>query len=271
MRKQLLITRRLTVPLDRSGEGIDSFRIAHISDFHLPMRNGLMEATSSALQDLDYDLLVATGDFGHRPRSWDAARTQLEAFFKPFQDGKPILGVLGNHDDPAWKSDPAFPIRILTNESVVARNAKSRIVVVGVDQSSPDAEDIAGALRGCKPSDVAILLAHYPSTALRLTPGSVDLMLSGHTHGGQIRLPYLGCLWTNDTIPRRMAQGLHRINATLVHTSPGIGTSGPIRLRIGCPPEITLLTLQCSTASLPNKAPQTADHRCKRLPVSSSG
>jgi predicted MPP superfamily phosphohydrolase len=69
-------------------------------------------------------------------------------------------------------------------------------------------------------------------------------MLSGHTHGGQIRFPWLGCVWANDRIPLRLARGLHRVADTWLHTTPGIGTSAPIRMRINCPPEVSILTFR---------------------------
>ncbi|MFH1110714.1 MAG: hypothetical protein V1790_16175, partial [Planctomycetota bacterium] len=86
-------------------------------------------------------------------------------------------------------------------------------------------------------------LAHYPSTVFRVPMGKVQLVLSGHTHGGQIRLPGLGCVWANDRIPRRMSRGLHEVAGTMIHVSPGIGVCLPIRIRVNCPAEVTVLTL----------------------------
>jgi len=77
----------------------------------------------------------------------------------------------------------------------------------------------------------------------------VQLVLSGHTHGGQIKLPWLGCVWPNDRIPRRLARGVHEVNGTKVHVSAGIGSSPPLPVRINCPPELSLLTLVPADAS----------------------
>ena len=112
-----------------------------------------------------------------------------------------------------------------------------------------DEEDLDAALAQRAGDVPAILLAHYPSTIFRLGSHHVSLVLSGHTHGGQIRAPRLGCLWPNDRIPRSFARGLHRVEDRYLHVSAGIGASLPLRVRINCPPELSLLTLKPHPAS----------------------
>ena len=90
-----------------------------------------------------------------------------------------------------------------------------------------------------------------PSTVYELRPGQVQMLLSGHTHGGQIRLPGLGCIWANDRIPVGMARGLHYVNGTVLHVNAGLGVSPPIRLRLFCPPEISIITLRDAKAGSP--------------------
>ena len=111
------------------------------------------------------------------------------------------------------------------NESVRIEHDGDFVEVIGVNQSTPCTENLDTALRDERPSGVRFLLAHYPSTIYRLPPDRVDIQLSGHTHGGQIRLPWLGCLWANDRIPTGLARGLHAVNGTHLHVSPGIGVS----------------------------------------------
>jgi predicted MPP superfamily phosphohydrolase len=94
----------------------------------------------------------------------------------------------------------------------------------------------------------AVVLAHYPSTVFAAPPARVGLLLAGHTHGGQIRLPLLGCIWAHDRIPGRLARGLHKVGGTQMHVTAGLGVSGPIPLRILCPPELTVLTLRSPVA-----------------------
>jgi hypothetical protein len=88
-----------------------------------------------------------------------------------------------------------------------------------------------------------ILLSHLPSAIWTFSDERVSLVLSGHTHGGQWRFPLVGCLWTHDKIPTRMAYGLHKVGPTQLYVTSGLGESGPIPVRLRCPPEIAVLTL----------------------------
>jgi predicted MPP superfamily phosphohydrolase len=121
------------------------------------------------------------------------------------------------------------------------------INIAGVEQTVPRGGDLHGTLAQADANAPTILLAHYPSTAFQLAGNNVQLVLSGHTHGGQIRLPWVGCIWPNDLVPRRMASGLHVVNNVHVHVSAGIGVSLPLRVRFHCPPEIAILTMHSKT------------------------
>lgn len=223
---------------------LGGLRIAHVSDPHFRRWSRLTEAAQDLLLTLEYDLLVVTGDFGTTRGRWPRAADMIRRFFEPIAKRAPIYGVLGNHDDPGFATAPDMPLTFLRNESVPIQYSGSALELAGVQQTLPEDEDLDAALGSGLQVRPTILLAHYPSTVLRLPPGRVDLLLSGHTHGGQIRFPYLGCLWTNDRISTRLARGLHVVSGVLLHISPGIGVSPPIPVRINCPPEVSILTIQ---------------------------
>ncbi len=237
-----VVVRVLNIPIAGLLHGLDGLRIAHVSDFHFRRWDAVTQAAQSLLLTLDYDLLAVTGDLGNFRWFWQTPADLARRFFEPLAERGTVFAVLGNHDNPRL-ADADLPLRFLRNESVSLEFSGAKLRLAGVDQSRPRAENLAVILDNMSSNETTILLAHYPSTVFRLPKGSVQLLLSGHTHGGQIRLPGLGCLWTNDRIPRRMSQGLHHVAGTVIHVSPGIGVALPLRMRWNCPPEVTVLVL----------------------------
>lgn len=204
----------------------------------------MTEAAQNILLSLEYDLLVATGDFGSRPRHAAKAAAMFVRFFEPLARRGPVYAVWGNHDAELVDALRNIPVEVLNNRAVSIERSGGVLRVAGVDQRGPGSENLAAALQARREDEPTILLAHYPSTVYRLPAGCVDLVLCGHTHGGQIRLPGIGCLWTNDRIARRLSRGLHRVADTWLFVTAGIGVSSPVRVRVNCPPEVAVLTLK---------------------------
>lgn len=254
MQNSRVIVRRLAVPIRGASPEWSGTRFAHVSDFHFRRWNGIYTAAQEVLSALDFDFLVATGDFCNAPHKWARSAELIRRFFGPLAERCPVYAVLGNHDHPALAEDVSLPVTFLRNQSVEVTHHGAAFRIAGVDQTQYTTEDLPGALGDPEGAGPTILLAHYPSTVFRLPSGRVDLQLSGHTHGGQIRLPYLGCVWTNDGIPCRIARGLHLAAGTLIHVSPGIGVSQPIPWRFNCPPEVTVLNLAPADCDTPGKA-----------------
>jgi hypothetical protein len=221
-------------------------RIAQVSDFHFRTWNDRLEQAQRLLRSLDYDLLVATGDFCRSPQTWEHAANLCRRFFEPLRPPLGIFAVLGNHDDSRLALQPHLPFRVLRDEHVTLHTRGTPLIIAGIDQCNGRSGDVAKALRGISSPTPTVLLAHYPSTVYQVPKDRVQLVLSGHTHGGQIRLPGLGCIWSNDRIPCRYAWGLNDVNGTLLHVTAGIGVSGPIRCRFRCPPEISVISLVCA-------------------------
>ncbi len=245
-----VIVRNLTVPIDNLPGEFVGLRLAHVSDFHFRRWNRVFQAAQDLLLSLEFDLLLATGDFCEDPYQWTQTAGLIRRFFQPIAQRVPVYGIVGNHDHPAMAADPDMPIKFLINQAALIKHGGAEFELAGVDQSRFGSEDLDSALGSSRRYDLSILLAHYPSTIFRLPPGRVDLQLSGHTHGGQIRFPFVGCIWTADRIARKMARGLHRVGHTFLHINPGIGVSLPIPVRIICPPEVTLLTLEPATQAV---------------------
>lgn len=256
-----VLIKEVTVELGGLPAALGGLRIAHISDFHYRRWNRVIQNAYDHLSELKYDLLLVTGDFGTSLRKWPPTVEFIRRFFEPLAQRCPVYASLGNHDHPDLTTSQDLPIQFLNNESTTLDIKGAKLELAGVAQSPYQKENLSAALpdhstldsRDSRESresrsndsdqelDVTVLLAHYPSTIYRLPPGRVQLQLSGHTHGGQICFPFVGCVWPHDKIPRHMASGLHLVGDTYLNVSAGIGVAPPIFLRILCPPEISII------------------------------
>lgn len=246
-RSEPVVVRQWDVATRNWPEGLSGLRIAHISDLHFTRWTRTLAHAKGLLETLPYDLLVVTGDFGNFHRHWPHAANMARDFFAQIAERAPTFAVLGNHDHPRLPTAENLPLRFLRNQVAQVSIRGGVINVAGIEQTVPRGGDLQGTLAQADDRSPTVLLAHYPSTAYSLNGRNVQLVLSGHTHGGQIRLPWLGCIWPNDRIPRKMSNGLHMVNDVHVHVSAGIGVSLPLRIRINCPAEIAILTMRSTS------------------------
>jgi predicted MPP superfamily phosphohydrolase len=156
-----------------------------------------------------------------------------------------VMSVIGNHDG---NTDPDRVKQILRAEGLpvmydehkaIERDGK-RIWIVGLDDN-PDETDLRPALKGIPADECVVVLAHEPDVADFISRYPVDLQLSGHSHGGQVRLPLIGPAYL-PPLGRKYPQGLRMVGPLTLYTNVGIGTMG-LPVRLNCPPEVTLLTL----------------------------
>jgi uncharacterized protein len=249
---------RLEISLTHLPQTFDGFTIAQLSDFHyedhfsvVPIRKAV-----EIVNGLRPDLIVLTGDFvtvpwlGESPSNMRRYAHTAEPCAQILQDLRAPMGrfsVLGNHDA---NSDPVRVARalrdhqlpVLINRSVPLERGKDRIWLAGIDDVLGGRPDIGLALANIPAAELTILLAHEPDFADEASLTSVDLQLSGHSHGGQVWLPGIGAPWL-PPLGRRFPRGLYKVGNLTLYTNIGIGTiRAPIR--INCPPEITLITLR---------------------------
>lgn len=249
---------RVEVPLARLPAAWDGFTIAQLSDFHydddfsvVPIRRAV-----EVVNRLRPDLVAVTGDFVTVPYLSDYLHNAKQAA-SAVEPCARLLGqlrapfgvqaVLGNHDvasDPARVVEAlqSQGIHVLRNRSLPLEQAGTRIWLGGVDDVIEGRPDLDATLKGIPPNEAVVLLAHEPDFADRVTRYPVDLQLSGHSHGGQVRLPLVGAPFLPD-LAQKYPWGMRRIGPLTLYTNIGLGTIR-IAIRFNCPPEITLLTLR---------------------------
>lgn len=236
------------VRLPRLPAAFDGFRLLHLSDLHLGEDPALVTTLAERLRGLAHDLCVLTGDFRWGTRGpWQSAVDAL-ARLRPWL-GDPVYAVLGNHDSirmaPALE---ALGLRVLLNESVCVRRGEACLTLAGIDDVHYfQTDDLQRALAGADPGGCTVLLSHAPDVYREAERAGISLMLSGHTHGGQICLPGGVPLITFSKAPRRLAAGAWRHGRLAGYTSVGCGTT-LVDVRLNCPPEITLHTLRSGLA-----------------------
>ncbi len=235
--------RRNPVALPGLGSDFDGFTILQISDLHLDINPGMADAIAAAVEPLQYDVCVLTGDF--RSRTHGSTNPVLEAMARLRKTLRgEVYAVLGNHDFiemvPPLED---MGIRLLMNESVLLKRGDSTLCLAGVDDphfyESDNVQKAAARLERGVPS---VLLAHSPEIYRKAAACGFDLVLCGHTHGGQICLPGGIPVLINARVPFRMVKRSWRYRGMQGYTSVGTGSSG-VDVRFWCPPEVTLHTL----------------------------
>lgn len=266
--RNLFTLRRFEVPV--LAADAEPLRVLHLSDLHLTPGQHYKQRWVAGLAATDPDLVVVTGDNIAHVDSVPAALRALN----PLLD-RPGGFVFGSNDyrgpviknpfgyfrrDREYVQGPALPIDELRdaltgagwvdlNNARATIKAGGRVIeLVGVDDPHIGRDDYPAVAGAVDPSaDVHLALTHSPEPRVldRMARDGFDLLVAGHTHGGQVCVPGVGALVTNCELDRRMAKGLHRWpgSTAWLHVSAGLGTSPTAPVRFACPPEASVLTL----------------------------
>ena len=247
------VVERVSITLDRLPQAFHGFRIALISDIHYGpyMRQAGVRRAVDIARTFQPDLLALTGDFVSHPfgksHGIEGARfaepcSEALATFRDVQQ----IAVLGNHDH--WNNAKIVEgalkehgIEVLRNRAISLERYGSRIWIAGVDDVLAGTADLPKTIQGIPSYETTILLAHEPDFADKAARYDIDLQLSGHSHGGQVRLPFVGAIILPE-LAHKYPQGLNRVGNLQVYTNKGLGVINP-PVRFNCPPEITFVTL----------------------------
>jgi hypothetical protein len=243
-----LRTPEVAVPITGLPREFAGYRIALVSDLHHgpAVPRWWLERTADRVAALAPDLIALGGDFvSHARTDLDGLESVLGRFRAP--DG--VVAVLGNHDHWVGPELVAGVVRgagieLLLNRHRLIRRGGADLAVAGVDDLAHGAVRFADALGGVPGATPVVLLSHNPDLVEYLPPGRrIDLMLSGHTHNGQIHWPLIGPLSVPSQFGGRYLHGLHRVGTTWLYVSAGVG-SAAIPIRWGNPPELPVLRLE---------------------------
>lgn len=238
---------QVELPLPRLSPAFDSYRIAQISDLHMEAwrRWNVLDEAIRLINEANVDLIVITGDFVERcvdqiGEQFSTTLSQLRA-----RDG--VLGILGNHDywhdarQVAQVMEDAGIMNI-SNDVHTLHRGGAALHIAGVDTYLEYQARLDLVLEKLPDDGAAILLAHEPDFAFVSVPTRrFDLQLSGHSHGGQIRLPFLTKL-ALPKLARHFVAGLYRPGGMLLYVNRGLGMTD-WQFRFNCRPEVTLITL----------------------------
>ena len=235
-----------TLPIAFNG-----FTLLHISDFHADMNDGAMRRLEEILPGLTYDVCVVTGDYrGATFGPFDEAIARMQPVLALIK--KPMYGVLGNHDTIRMVPDlEAMGIRMLLNESEPISRESDTIYLAGIDDAHYfRVDNIEKATSGIPHQAFSVLLSHTPEIYRQAAHAGFALLLSGHTHGGQVCLPGSIPITLDSVLPRKFGAGPWKYHQMAGYTSAGVGSS-IVTVRINCLPEITLHRLWRTEAVAP--------------------
>jgi predicted MPP superfamily phosphohydrolase len=241
-----LILERKQVRLPKLPNPFDGFRIVLLTDLHLHpfTTTNLIRRTVEISNALKPDLVLLGGDF---VCSYAAAAFELAPILERLDAKHGVFAVLGNHDHHrgahiVLDGLRRASIRVLMNKGLGLTVGDSSIFLGGIDSVSAGQPNPRAAFSARKNEAVSLAPIHEPDYIDQLSRlVQVDLQLSGHTHGGQVRIPGLGAIilppWGDTCV-----EGLYRVGSSQVYTSRGIGIIG-VPFRFNCPPEVTEITL----------------------------
>ena len=240
----LEITRH-QVAVDDLPPAFEGYRIAFLTDTHVAsfMRRGFYREVVDQVRAHDPDLVLLGGDFvsfrRHIPLMAELLLTGLEA-----RDG--VWAVLGNHDywadrDGVIAAMTAKGVRFIVNRSVQIERDGAILDLVGIDELYRGRPDAHAAFANADPARPCIALSHHPDIVPRLRNHRIDLLVCGHTHGGQIRFPFFGAVIVPSKHEGRYAAGFHVEQGVRMYVSRGLGSIPPVRIL--CRPEVAIFDL----------------------------
>jgi len=218
----------------------DGFTILQLSDLHADMNEGAMNQVVSLVKETSCDVCILTGDYrGQTFGPFEATLAEMARVRSAIKGT--VYGVLGNHDTirllPGLEG---LGIRVLMNESETIERRGHHIHFVGIDDAHfYRMDNIEKAITGIPPDEFTILISHTPEIYRQAAYANFNVLISGHTHGGQICLPGGIPITLSSVLPRRMGAGAWKYHEMAGYTSVGAGSSS-VPVRFNCPPEITL-------------------------------
>ncbi|MCE5199858.1 MAG: metallophosphoesterase [Armatimonadota bacterium] len=250
-------TRELEFTFSNLPPAFDGYTILHLSDLHFTKLGLLERRVMEIVSAREVDACIVTGDVTKEPRASDIFRRVCSVV--PHHDL--IYTVLGNSEHKPWldsnmlQSALTFDgVKMLINASTKIIRGDQSITLVGVDDAYSGFADVNAAFMGVDPQEFIIFLTHCPSTTPQGIEKGADLILAGHTHGGQVRVPGVSLFWTHMRNNKKLNDGVYtaeRLNRILktdagesiLFVHRGVGTSR-VHIRLFCPPEIVYITLR---------------------------
>jgi len=244
----------LEVVTDKLPPDAPPLRILHLSDFHVERITKREREVLALAEQLSPDLIVLTGDYLNLSYVYDeTARREARGVLRQLRAPYGVYAVAGSPPvDPPEAMEAVFmglDITVLRDEGLLLEVRDQTIRLLGVTCSWDPAEAAQGldrALRTCPEAEFTLLLYHSPDIMPDASARGVDLVLAGHTHGGQIRLPLYGAVFTSSVYGKRYEMGRYQEGKTVMYVSRGLGMEGlsAPRVRFLSPPEVVLVILR---------------------------
>ena len=228
------------IHLKNLPQAFHGFRILQLADLHSDLDPKLPDAVIKAIQGLEYDICVNTGDF--RNLTYDCQKASMHTTERIYAHiHQTCYAILGNHDFiEKVPTLEAMGIRVLLNESVKIEREGQHFWLAGVDDPNLyRTDDVVRAMRNIPKGDLVLLLAHSPEAYQKAEEAGAHIMLSGHTHGGQICLPGGIIVTKHAEVAHKYCRGVWRYKKLKGYTSRGTGASS-VPLRFNCRPEVTI-------------------------------
>ncbi len=251
-------THAVELRLENLPARLEGLRIAHVSDLHISRNRRRFGQIIEEAAGMEADLAVLTGDYmtdeGDEPIALSIMRQLAEVLARRVRLG--VFGVCGNHDSPAFREQlKELPVRWLGDDACLL--AQEPILLAGFASdrvTNPDAlavlermEAVTGGAAerektAATDRPLRLLLCHFPYFLPAAADMGFDLMFSGHTHGGQVRLPARRALYNSCDLPLHLSSGVLRLRRTQAAVSRGLGESG-FPIRFFCPPHLPIYHL----------------------------